>query len=205
MPTLTALIAPSASASIWSDLFTFEIPPWEKVIRTVAVYLVIAVVIRIAGKRLMAQMNSLDLVVVLLLSNVVQNAIIGADNSLIGGLLGAVVLITVNALLEHATERFEPLRHLLEGRSTTVITDGTLEEGVLARLGMSPDELHSALRHQGAASIRQVKEARIEPGGSITVDLKERAAALEAGEFEDAIEDLRRSLADIRAKLDRFG
>ncbi len=70
---------------------------------------------------------------------------------------------------------------------------------------MSPDELDSALRHQGAASIRQVQEARIEPGGSITVDLKERAAALEAGEFEDAVEDLRRSLADISAKLDRFG
>lgn len=197
------LLAPSAS--IWADMFTFEIPPVEKVVRTVAVYLAIVIVIRVAGKRLMVQMNSLDLVVVLLLSNVVQNAIIGADNSLIGGLLGAVVLIGVNALLEHSTERFEILRHLLEGWSTTVITDGTLEAGVLARLGMTPGELGSALRHQGADSIGQVKSARIEPGGSITVDLTERATALNTGEFEDTIEEMRRSLADINAKLDRFG
>ena len=81
------------TSSLWLDLFAFEAPPAEKVIRTVVVYLAIAVIIRIAGKRLMAQMNSLDLVVILLLSNVVQNAIIGADNSLSGGLLGAVVLV----------------------------------------------------------------------------------------------------------------
>ena len=79
------------------DLLHLPMPAAEKVIRTVAVYLGILIVIRVAGKRLMGQMNSQDLVVVLLLSNVVQNAIIGEDNSLVGGLLGAVVLVVVNA------------------------------------------------------------------------------------------------------------
>ena len=76
--------------SIWTSMFAFQIPPTEKVIRTIGVYLAIALIIRLGGKRTLAQLNTFDLVVVLLLSNVVQNAIIGPDNSLIGGLLGAV-------------------------------------------------------------------------------------------------------------------
>jgi len=79
---------------------SIDISVWEKLVRTVVVYLAIAILIRVAGKRLLAQMNSLDLVVVLLLSNVVQNAIIGPDNSLLGGLLGAAVLIGFNAIVD---------------------------------------------------------------------------------------------------------
>ena len=84
---------PAARTSIWSDMWNFQIPATEKVLRTIGVYVAILVIVRLAGKRLMAQMNSLDLVVVLLLSNVVQNAVIGDDNSLTGGILGAIVLV----------------------------------------------------------------------------------------------------------------
>ena len=83
---------------------SMDISLWEKVLRTIVVYLGIAILIRVAGKRLLAQMSSLDLVVVLLLSNVVQNAIIGPDNSVLGGMIGAVVLIGFNAGLDRLAE-----------------------------------------------------------------------------------------------------
>ena len=98
-------VVAAAPQGMVDDLLHLPMPAAEKVIRTVAVYLGILIVIRVAGKRLMGQMNSQDLVVVLLLSNVVQNAIIGEDNSLVGGLLGAVVLVVVNAGLDHWTLR----------------------------------------------------------------------------------------------------
>ena len=108
-------VVAAAPQGMVDDLLHLPMPAAEKVIRTVAVYLGILIVIRVAGKRLMGQMNSQDLVVVLLLSNVVQNAIIGEDNSLIGGLLGAVVLVVVNAGLDRWTLR-SPRPHLAARR-----------------------------------------------------------------------------------------
>ncbi|PKQ30589.1 MAG: DUF421 domain-containing protein [Actinobacteria bacterium HGW-Actinobacteria-2] len=149
-----------------------DISVWEKLARTVVVYLAIAILIRVAGKRLMAQMNSLDLVVVLLLSNVVQNAIIGPDNSLLGGLLGAAVLIGFNAILDRIAESGPRMRRLLLGKSSSLVVDGHVDERALARMGISPHELNVALRRQGADTVKAVKRAQIEPGGEILVDLK---------------------------------
>lgn len=101
-----------------APFLTLDIPLWEKVLRTIVVYLGIAILIRVAGKRLLAQMNSLDLVVVLLLSNVVQNAIIGPDNSVLGGMVGAVVLVAFNALLDRVATFNSFGRWLLFGRGT---------------------------------------------------------------------------------------
>lgn len=123
------------SRSISNDLWAFQIPPLEKVLRTVLVYLAILVIVRVAGKRLLAQMNSLDLVVVLLLSNVVQNAIIGDDNSLVGGVLGAVVLVTANAGLERIAQVFPAFRRVVEGRPTPVVRDGEVIDGALIAWG----------------------------------------------------------------------
>ena len=86
---------------MWTDLTHLDISVLDKIIRTVVVYLALIVLLRLAGKRDLAQLNSFDLIVVLLLSNVVQNAVIGPDNSLLGGLIGAAVLIAANAFLVH--------------------------------------------------------------------------------------------------------
>ena len=138
MTTMLAGSVPTPmSRSISNDLWAFQIPPLEKVLRTVLVYLAILVIVRVAGKRLLAQMNSLDLVVVLLLSNVVQNAIIGDDNSLVGGVLGAVVLVTANAGLERIAQVFPAFRRVVEGRPTPVVRDGEVIDGALDRLGMT--------------------------------------------------------------------
>lgn len=160
-------------ASISDDLFTMGIPIAEKAIRTVAVYVGILVLLRLAGKRDLAQLNSFDFVVLLLLSNVVQNAIIGEDNSLIGGLLGAAVLVAGNAVIVRVVRGNDRLVRLFEGGPTVLVTDGQLHRATVKRLGLREEDVVQAVRHQGANDIEEVKEAVLEPGGSIVVVLRD--------------------------------
>jgi|SRR5664280_935035 len=180
------------ATSIWDDMLQLDLHASEKVLRTIAVYLGIVILIRLAGKRLMAQMNSLDLVVVLLLSNVVQNAIIGDDNSLTGGLLGALVLVVTNAALERLTQRFAAIRRLLEGTPTVVVDNGLIDQAAVTRLGMTQLELREALRTQGADSADEVARAEIEPGGIVVVDLKRGEQAASRDELLQAVAELKR-------------
>lgn len=184
-------------------LFThIDITVWEKVIRTIVVYLVIAILVRIAGKRLLAQMNSLDLVVVLLLSNVVQNAIIGPDNSLIGGLIGAVVLVLFNAGLDRLLQASPRLRVLVEGRPADLIVDGRIDRSALRRLGLTEDELDVAIGHLGADHVEEVDLAKLLPGGQLTVDLAPDARPATRAELRDAVADI---LAALDARLPPAG
>lgn len=153
------------------DLFTVGIPLTEKVLRTVAVYAALAGILRVAGKRDLAQLTSFDLVVVLLLSNVVQNAIIGADNSLAGGVLGAVVLVAVNAVVVRAAAASPGLSRLLQGAPTVLVHDGRFDEKALRREGLTKAELAAVLRRQNADDVAQVAEATLNPGGVLVVDL----------------------------------
>src|SRR3954465_13800742 len=125
------------ATSISSELFTMGIPLSEKVIRTVAVYAGLIALLRVGGKRDLAQLNSFDLVVLLLLSNVVQNAIIGNDNSLAGGLLGALVLFVVNAVVVRVSRGNEVLDRVLEGSPSTLVTDGRIDQAVIRREGLA--------------------------------------------------------------------
>ena len=165
--------APVFLASISDDLFTMGIPTAEKAIRTVAVYLGILVLLRLAGKRDLAQLNTFDFVVLLLLSNVVQNAIIGDDNSLIGGLLGAAILVAGNSLVVRVVRSNETLIRLFEGTPTVLVRDGHLDHVAIKRLGLREEDVIQAVRHQGANDVDEVQEAVLEPGGSIVVVLKE--------------------------------
>lgn len=194
---MTLTLAAQLPASIGTDLWDIQIPPVEKIIRTVLVYVAIVAIIRVAGKRLMAQMNSLDLVVVLLLSNVVQNAIIGDDNSITGGVIGAIVLVVVNAAAERIAQVWPAFRTFVEGRPTVVVRDGALIEGSLDRLGVNASELQTALRRQGADGIDEVDLATFDPGGSITVDVKRAEQALSYGEFTAAMARLEARLASL--------
>src|SRR5881409_226812 len=108
----------------------------EKTIRTVAVYAAIAVLLRVAGKRDLAQLNSFDLVVMLLLSNVVQNAVIGNDNSLSGGLLGAAILVAVNGVTVRFFNLHPRLLRIFEGTETVVIENGRPAVRAIRRLGL---------------------------------------------------------------------
>lgn len=182
-------------SSIWENMFQFQVPPLEKVIRTILVYLAIAIVVRLFGKRLLAQMNSLDLVVVLLLSNVVQNAIIGEDNSLVGGVLGAVVLVLFNWGMDRIAQHVEWFRYLLEGQRTDVVVDGEIQTVALRKMGLREQELTDALHVAGADHVSEVKKASLEPGGVIVVELMEQEETVSKSELE-------RQLRDLRAYLD---
>jgi uncharacterized membrane protein YcaP (DUF421 family) len=183
---------------VWSDLFTVQVPLLEKVLRTVLVYAGLALLLRLAGKRDLAQLNTFDLVVMLLLSNVVQNSIIGADNSLTGGLLGAAVLVAVNSAWVRLINRKPQLTMLFEGSPTTLVKDGKVVAN-LHRLGLRRSDVVAALRAQGADSIDEVEQASLEPGGSIVMDLKPDAHDLTVADFqsgEDAQAALIRTLTE---------
>jgi uncharacterized membrane protein YcaP (DUF421 family) len=158
---------------MWNNLMHLDLSVWEKVIRTVAVYLVLAVLIRLAGKRDLAQLNAFDLVVVLLLSNVVQNAVIGPDNSLLGGAIGAVVLIAVNAGVVRLARTSDEVSRLLEGTPTTLARNGEWDDGALRREGLRKADAEAALRRQNANSVRDTGQVTIEPGGAIIATLRE--------------------------------
>lgn len=189
--------------SIWQSMFAFEIPATEKILRTLGVYLGLAIIMRLAGKRQLAHLNSFDLVVVLLLSNVVQNAVIGPDNSLIGGLLGAVVLVGFNAVMERIGTSTKRATRFFEGTPTTLVSDGKILEKQLRRAGLSDPEVVTALRHQGASVLRDVRRATLEPGGSISVELTHEAETATYGELRQAVLDLQRHLDERLSALER--
>ena len=155
-----------------SDLWTLGVPVAEKVVRTVLVYGGLAVLLRVAGKRNLAQLNSFDLVVVLLLSNVVQNAIIRPDDSLTGGLLGAVVLLGVNSLVVRIVNRSDLAVRVFEGEDIPLVKDGRFVDRSLRKEGLRRADVEAALRAQNADGAMDVAEATLSPGGSIVVWLK---------------------------------
>jgi uncharacterized membrane protein YcaP (DUF421 family) len=183
---------------IGHDLFTIGVPLAEKAIRTVAVYVGLLVLLRLGGKRDLAQLNSFDLVVLLLLSNVVQNAIIGNDNSLLGGLVGATVLFVVNAAVVRTAARSGSLDRLLEGGPVTLVHDGKVDRETIKRLGLREAEVLSAIRRQGANVVDEVQDAQLEAGGTISVTLKtedQNASKGDIQRLERKIDRLARALA----------
>jgi uncharacterized membrane protein YcaP (DUF421 family) len=158
------------------NLAHLDISLLEKTIRTVAVYAGLALLLRLAGKRDLAQLNSFDLVVMLLLSNVVQNAVIGPDNSLVGGMFGAAVLVTVNALVVRASSANAAVARLFEGTQTVVVDDGKYDDRALRREGLRRADLDAALKRQGAGDVTQVQQATLGTGGAVVVDLKPESA-----------------------------
>jgi uncharacterized membrane protein YcaP (DUF421 family) len=187
---------------MWHDMFVTGISYGEKTLRTILVYAAIVILLRLAGKRELAQLNTLDLSVVLLLSNVVQNAVIGNDNSLVGGIYGATVLIAVNALFvrlqAYLTSRAPRLERVLEGSPSVLIRDGKLQTETLRRLALRPADVIASSRKQGAEHVRDVREMVIAPGGGMLIELKESEEGADRGD----VENIRADLARIQERLD---
>jgi len=140
----------------------------EKVVRPVLVYLFLVVGLRLAGKRELAQLNAFDLVVLLTLSNTVQNAIIGADNSLLGGVIGATTLLVFNYIVVRFAFAHPRLERLLEGDADVLMRNGAVVDARLRAEGVTVAELEAAARRQGFASLQEVQKAVLEAGGAIT-------------------------------------
>jgi uncharacterized membrane protein YcaP (DUF421 family) len=156
----------------------------EKVVRTIVVYVFLLIGLRLAGKRELGQFNPFDLVVLLLLSNTLQNAIIGNDNSLAGGLLGAAVLLAINYAVVRFLYRHPAIERLVEGDPDVLVRDGEAIQHRMERELITRDQLEAAARRQGIDSLDRVRECRLETGGALTfierkpTDEEERHAEL---------------------------
>ena len=157
----------------WHSMFSAGIPITEKLIRTVLVYALIAVLVRATGKRGLAGLNTLDIAVVFLLSNVVQNAIIGNDNSVSGAVVGAVTLVAVSSLLNRAAVRSPAVARIFDGTDTTVIADGAPVEKAVRRLGLRTDELAHAVRVQNGDDLGEVQQGVLAASGQLLITLRE--------------------------------
>src|SRR5471030_2908412 len=127
--------------TLWPDMFVLGLPLAEKILRPIVVYVFLIVGLRLAGKRELAQLNPFDLVVLLTLSNTVQNAIIGEDNSVTGGVLGATTLLIVNYYLVRFVSRHEKLERFVDGEPDTLIEDGKIQAACLDKEAITVGEL----------------------------------------------------------------
>ena len=159
-------------------MFTLQVPWLELLLRGSLVYLVLFLIFRLSGKRQVGQLTPFDLVLLLIISNAVQNAMVGPDTSLLGGLIVALVLIVWNRLLGYLSTRSRRMERLIEGRPEVVVHRGRVYEDVLHRNDISLDELRAALRRNGAFDLSEVEYALLETNGALSVKKRDGASAL---------------------------
>ena len=164
-------------SAIIDSMFHLPLPILEKLARPAIVYLVLVVLLRIFGKRELAQLNPFDLVVLLSLSNTVQNAIIGDDNSVTGGIIGAFGLLAINWLVVRALFSSPKLTRMFEGRSTVLIRNGQIDSKALAHESLTREELLSVVHRQGFENFHAVRTCELEPNGTFYIEAYEPSVA----------------------------
>ena len=189
-------------------LLFIGIPVAEKLLRTLIVYAFLLVGLRLAGKRELGQLNPFDFVVLLLLSNTVQNAIIGEDNSLLGGIVGATTLLVVNWFVVRFLYSHPAVARLVEGDPELLIRDGKIRANRLKHELITAEELEAAARKQGIEGLNKVETCRLEVGGALTFVEKEPSDEdRRHGELVSHLQSLARShekLLDRVGKLERL-
>ena len=187
-------------STVWNDIFVPGVPLLEKTIRTLVVYGAVLIGLRLAGKRELSQLNPFDLVVLLLLSNTVQNAIIGNDNSVIGGLFGAAVLLLTNHFLVRYLFKSGRL-DAMEGNPDVLVSSGKVMHDRLNEELITIAELEAAARRQGIRSIADVEECRLETGGALTfVERTPTPEDAKHDEVMDRLEAIERRLEMLSAR-----
>jgi uncharacterized membrane protein YcaP (DUF421 family) len=180
-------------------MFVLALPIVEKIVRPVIVYAFLVVGLRLAGKRELAQLNPFDLVVLLTLSNTVQNAIIGEDNSVTGGIIGAATLLLVNYLVVRFLYKHQRIDRTVEGREDVLIEHGKINEKALGRELITRAELREAGHKQGFGSLDEVERAVLEPGGTLTFIAKKPSAEdVRHRELLERLDNMARELAQLR-------
>lgn len=188
---------------IVESMFHLELPVVEKILRPVIVYLCLIVFVRVFGKRELAQLNPFDLVVLLCLSNTVQNAIIGEDNSVSGGVIGVLSLLTVNWMLTRMLFRLPKLNKALEGDPTVLIRHGQVDWDAMKKEALTELELKTVLHKQGLGDYSEVEKCVLEPSGNFYLEERDplradssRAAILkELRVLTDEVRELKTRLA----------
>jgi uncharacterized membrane protein YcaP (DUF421 family) len=181
------------------EMFRLTVPVAEKMLRPVIVYLFLVIVLRVFGKRELAQLNPFDLVVLLSLSNTVQNAIIGDDNTVTGGILGAFTLLFINYLVVRFLFKHKRLDQIVEGHPTTLIKDGRLHKDSMAKELLTESELLVVAHRQGFSNLKEIETCVLEPGGAFF--LQGKTPPRDERQHEEILarlDDLSRQLAELQ-------
>ncbi len=184
------------------SMFHLPLPILEKILRPVIVYLFLILFLRLFGKRELAQLNPFDLVVLLSLSNTVQNAIIGDDNSVTGGVIGAFSLLAINWLVIRTLFRLPKLDDALEGTETVLVRHGIVDQAALKKETMTELELLSVIHKQGLNDIAEVEKCVLEPNGAFYVEaIKPTLEEAHMAELKSAVDALTAEVRQMRALL----
>lgn len=183
-------------------MFHLHLPILEKIVRPMIVYVCLILFLRLFGKRELAQLNPFDLVVLLSLSNTVQNAIIGDDNTISGGIIGAFSLLAVNWVLMRVLYRLPKLNKALEGSETILVRNGVIDQEAMRKETMTELELLEVLHKQGLSGISEVQKCVLEPNGNFYVEARTPSTdQAERAELMRAVESLTREVKAMRAEL----
>ena len=184
------------------SMFHLHMPVLEKLLRPVIVYLSLILFLRLFGKRELAQLNPFDLVVLLSLSNTVQNAMIGDDNTVSGGIIGAFGLLAINWILSKLLYYFPKVNAALEGTKTYLIRHGEVDYEALKQETLTEIELRSVLHKQGFNRYEEVEKCVLEPNGTFYIEgIKAMSDDAQRAEIREAIEALSREVKELRAEL----
>ncbi|MGD0798028.1 MAG: YetF domain-containing protein [Acidobacteriaceae bacterium] len=188
--------------NVLSNMFQLPLPVMEKIFRPVVVYLFLIIFLRLFGKRELAQLNPFDLVVLLSLSNTVQNAIIGNDNSVTGGIIGAFALLAINWVLMRLLYRLPKVNEALEGTKTVLIRHGVVDAKALEEETLTEIELLSVIHKQGLNEFAEVETCVLEPNGTFYVEaMKPSMDERHIAALRDAVESLTREVREMRGML----
>lgn len=184
-------------------MFHLNLPVVEKILRPIIVYFAIILLLRVFGKRELAQLNPFDLVVLLSVSNTVQNAIIGDDNSITGGLLGALSLFAINYIVVRFLFRHRRLDEIMAGSPTKLIENGKVDRRALAKELLTESDLSSVVHRQGFDELEDVESCTLEPGGVFAVKGKKPGSDdLQHAEVLAKLAELQKSMDLLRARMD---
>ncbi|MGA8044392.1 MAG: YetF domain-containing protein [Terracidiphilus sp.] len=188
-------------STVFAHMFQMQLPLAEKLLRPVIVYLALILLLRLFGKRELAQLNPFDLVVLLSLSNTVQNAIIGDDNSVTGGVIGAFSLLAINWLVVRLLFKSRRMTRALEGRATVLIHNGQIDRRAMEHETLTREELLDVVHRQGFEGFHQVHRCELEPNGTFYVEGCEPSAADKYhAELLNRLDALSREVAQLRAQ-----
>jgi uncharacterized membrane protein YcaP (DUF421 family) len=183
-------------------MFVMGLPLLEKILRPIIVYAFLVVSLRLSGKRELVQLNPFDLVVLLTLSNTVQNAIIGEDNSVIGGIVGATSLLVTNYLVVRFLYGHHKIDQLVEGSSDVLVENGKVRPQQLKKELITMSQLEAAARKQGFESLSEVQQCILEPGGTLTfLGKKPGTEDVRHQELLQRLEGLKEEVVRLRGSL----
>jgi len=188
---------------MWQQMFVLGVPVLEKILRAAIVYVFLIIGLRLAGKRELAQLNPFDLIVLLTLSNTVQNAIIGDDNSVTGGLIGCATLLVINYLVIRFLFTHERVDRIVEGEPDVLIEHGRIQEDHLKKELLTKQELEIAAHRQGFNGLQEIDRAAIDPGGGVFVTGKKPTPGeVQQSELLKRLDAIALQLTELRSQMD---